>query len=857
MALNKQTVVPSGRARWRWLTLSTAAFAVASLVSITCLDRDKGREPITSIKSDLWSTRWENLGGDSDLTDPAFASWAPGRLDAFWRGTSGTLQHRWTPYNGGGWSYLEDMGSIGGSVGSAPAAVSKANGEIDVFTFDASKNLVHWSFTLSTGWVVHPPIAIPQAHQPITGGRPTVASWTPGRLDVFWRGSDDLLKHVWRPSLTASWTSVEPFVDEILKSDPAAISTANGKIDLFWKGSVGELRHKWFPSCSGCGNWALSTSRTGGGVVNLSPAVASWDSTRLDVFWKGNNNELDHIWRFSDGTWWTGGVENLGGDHATGPGAVSWGPSRIDVLMAKSATDGSDVDHLTWQTTAPTNPLFGEAPRAPTIVQENQAIVTGDLWEFSAAASPPGTPSCLSGAFVASGEGGGIQKGLFRVAPLTSTSQGQVLSSKLVLPPDTFSMADNVMTRAKNGDLLLLRTMVLNNSCVVPDLCSGPLPPGCANPGRDAVGIWRSTDCGKNWSLDAAKNLIDPILPAYGNGTYALPCRGGWDRPEIYYDYFSDRLFMGFAANPGAADNSPFAIKVLRSNPGTNGDGPFTMHTLSVQIDPNISFDAPVMMTSLPGRLFFFTCAGDGHPKLRWIDPNASWPSDIRSSVGGYDFPTELCKPRVSRWPNTGLQGSDSVTRVATYTADDGMQWWIVRVAFGVEPVVPSSYMRVLTVRVNAPGTTVEILAAKELKADTPPNGQAFQHALQMTAIEPYPIFDSSNHWTGENTTVYYWREEFWNNTAPLNQQNTTRAIAVRDIGAWGSPIVIGSTMNGNALNHEDQPGDYSKGAFWYDATSPETPLRYLILRADIPASASTAKLRSTILAFPRGLGSQ
>ena len=40
MALNKQTVVPSGRARWRWLTFSTAALAVASLVSITCLDRD-------------------------------------------------------------------------------------------------------------------------------------------------------------------------------------------------------------------------------------------------------------------------------------------------------------------------------------------------------------------------------------------------------------------------------------------------------------------------------------------------------------------------------------------------------------------------------------------------------------------------------------------------------------------------------------------------------------------------------------------------------------------------------------------------------------------------------------------------
>ncbi|XYH99301.1 sulfatase-like hydrolase/transferase [Sorangium sp. So ce1128] len=65
-----------------------------------------------------------------------------------------------------------------------------------------------------------------------------------------------------------------------------------------------------------------------GGDLNSTPAVCSWASGRLDVFARGQNNELLH--KYFNGTWsdW----ESLGGELSSAPAAVSWGERRIDVV---------------------------------------------------------------------------------------------------------------------------------------------------------------------------------------------------------------------------------------------------------------------------------------------------------------------------------------------------------------------------------------------------------------------------------------------------------------------------------------------------------------------------------------------
>jgi hypothetical protein len=71
--------------------------------------------------------------------------------------------------------------------------------------------------------------------------------------------------------------------------------------------------------------------------LTSGPAAASWAEDRLDVFVKGTDNAVWHLWW--DGAW--NGWESLGGTINHTPAAVSWGRDRIDVF-------GCGTDNHTW-----------------------------------------------------------------------------------------------------------------------------------------------------------------------------------------------------------------------------------------------------------------------------------------------------------------------------------------------------------------------------------------------------------------------------------------------------------------------------------------------------------------------------
>jgi hypothetical protein len=75
---------------------------------------------------------------------------------------------------------------------------------------------------------------------------------------------------------------------------------------------------------------ALSTSENLGGVITSAPAIASWGSSRVDVFGRGTDYALWH--RSWNGTTWAG-WESLGGVLTSSPAAVSWGSGRIDLFV--------------------------------------------------------------------------------------------------------------------------------------------------------------------------------------------------------------------------------------------------------------------------------------------------------------------------------------------------------------------------------------------------------------------------------------------------------------------------------------------------------------------------------------------
>jgi hypothetical protein len=181
------------------------------------------------------------------------------RVDAFARGTNNHLIHRWYAY--GAWSAWEDLG---GSLSSAPSAVSWGQGRIDVFARDSAKRLIHrwfvngrWSWWENLGGVLT--------------SAPDVTSWGSGRLDVFARGGSNRLYHRWFAN--GHWSSWWENLGGTLSSGPGAVSWGSGRIDVFARGGSNRLYHRWFAN----GHWSSWWENLGGALAD-DPDASGWST---------------------------------------------------------------------------------------------------------------------------------------------------------------------------------------------------------------------------------------------------------------------------------------------------------------------------------------------------------------------------------------------------------------------------------------------------------------------------------------------------------------------------------------------------------------------------------------------------
>jgi Repeat of unknown function (DUF346) len=264
--------------------------------------------------------------GKKTWDSPAVVSRGRDRLDVFVRGADDRL---WVRSNKGqGWSAWH-RDSSGLVVNSAPAAatwgrylqttggVDTFTGPVDVFARGPNNELLHtwWSTTWSGQHesLGHPPTG------PLTEA-PAVASWGPGRLDVFVRGSDNRL---WQKSCEiptsgqnevcdgndwSGWQS-PPIGGGALGSAPAAVSWGLGRIDVFTRGTDSGLYHVSFDG----GNWGPGWAPLGGKTYE-APAVASRGAGRLYLFVRGTDGIL-YRQRFANGVW-DGSWEGRGGRNA-------------------------------------------------------------------------------------------------------------------------------------------------------------------------------------------------------------------------------------------------------------------------------------------------------------------------------------------------------------------------------------------------------------------------------------------------------------------------------------------------------------------------------------------------------------
>jgi hypothetical protein len=159
-----------------------------------------------------------------------------------------------------------------------------------------------------------------------------IASWGPGRLDVFGRGAENALWHKWWSNATG-W-SVWEYMGGNLASAPSAVSWGPNRLDVVARATDNTILHWWWdPS-----GW--HSDNLGGNIVS-NPDISSWGAGRLDIFGRGPENALWHR-AYSNGYFpW----ESLGGTIAGGPGAVSWAPGRIDIA---ARTPSNEIAHWFW-----------------------------------------------------------------------------------------------------------------------------------------------------------------------------------------------------------------------------------------------------------------------------------------------------------------------------------------------------------------------------------------------------------------------------------------------------------------------------------------------------------------------------
>ena len=210
---------------------------------------------------------------------------------------------------------------LGGVLTSDIAAGRNADGRLEVFVRGTDNGLYHiWQTTAGGGW---------SGWAGLGGGLsgdPAVARNADGRLEVFVAGGGGQPNHIWQVTAGGGWSGWAGMGGAIT-SPPAVGLNADGRLEVFVRGTDSQLYHNWQVTAGG--GWSGWMSR--GGMLTGNPLVIRNADGRLEVFAAGAGGQPYHIWQVTPGGGWSGWA-GMGGAITSDWGAAINHDGRLEVF---------------------------------------------------------------------------------------------------------------------------------------------------------------------------------------------------------------------------------------------------------------------------------------------------------------------------------------------------------------------------------------------------------------------------------------------------------------------------------------------------------------------------------------------
>ena len=230
-----------------------------------------------------------------------------GRLEVFYAGWNGRLNHDWQTRPDGPWHGRVEMGKPIGEIRHMAAACN-LDGRLELFLIGPDGRIMR------TRQSAHADSRNWKPVEPLVGCRPALqlcaARNQDGRLELFYTAADRAVCHVVQESPGGNWSG-----EKVLSPPPppSRAGTAagicveqnrDGRLELFHIGPDNEIMHNWQTEPNGA--WH-GEAPLGGKNRNTGTQICAGRSAdgRIEVFYAGTNALLYHNWQTTPGgdTW--------------------------------------------------------------------------------------------------------------------------------------------------------------------------------------------------------------------------------------------------------------------------------------------------------------------------------------------------------------------------------------------------------------------------------------------------------------------------------------------------------------------------------------------------------------------------